>query len=112
MAKSLIDYIFRWLASRFLDAEDQEAVGIVRREPAASQEVSQKLALPEEGSTSTGTKGTSDPGVAGNGHGAPTQRLTFVVNADAPACSECGSITVRSGSCYKCMNCGATTGCS
>jgi ribonucleoside-diphosphate reductase alpha chain len=112
MAKSLIDYIFRWLASRFLDAEDQEAVGIVRREPAPSQEVSQKLALPEEGSTSTVTKGPSDHGVAGNGHGVPTQRLTFVVDADAPACSECGSITVRSGSCYKCMNCGATTGCS
>ena len=47
-----------------------------------------------------------------NGNGASAQKLTFVVNADAPACSDCGSITVRSGACYKCMNCGATTGCS
>jgi ribonucleoside-diphosphate reductase alpha chain len=113
MAKSLIDYIFRWLASRFLDAEDQEAVGIVRREPAPSAEVSQKLALAEEGSPApTEAKVITDGGVPSNGRAVPTQRLTFVVNADAPACSECGSITVRSGACYKCMNCGATTGCS
>jgi ribonucleoside-diphosphate reductase alpha chain len=46
-----------------------------------------------------------------NGHGSG-QKLTFVVNADAPSCSDCGSITVRSGACYKCLNCGATTGCS
>jgi len=39
-------------------------------------------------------------------------RLTFVVDRDAPACADCGAITVRSGACYKCMNCGATTGCS
>ena len=43
---------------------------------------------------------------------ATTRPATFVVNADSPACSECGAITVRNGSCYKCMNCGATTGCS
>jgi ribonucleoside-diphosphate reductase alpha chain len=39
------------------------------------------------------------------------QKLTFVANADSPACPDCGSITVRSGACYKCMNCGSTTGC-
>ena len=48
----------------------------------------------------------------GNGNGHTGQKLAFVVNADAPACSDCGSITVRSGACYKCLNCGATTGCS
>jgi ribonucleoside-diphosphate reductase alpha chain len=113
MAKSLIDYIFRWLASRFLDAEDQEAVGIVRREPAPSQEPAQNLALPGEGSASPSeVKRITDGSVPSNGRAVPTQKLTFVVNADAPACSECGSITVRSGACYKCMNCGATTGCS
>jgi ribonucleoside-diphosphate reductase alpha chain len=36
----------------------------------------------------------------------------FQNQADAPSCPSCGSITVRSGSCYKCMNCGSTTGCS
>jgi ribonucleoside-diphosphate reductase alpha chain len=39
------------------------------------------------------------------------QKIAFI-NTDAPACADCGAITVRSGSCYKCLNCGATTGCS
>ncbi len=112
MAKSLIDYIFRWLASRFLDAEDQEAVGIVRREPAPAEAASQELAAPGEvPPTPTELKVVTQL-PASNGRSSPTQKVTFVVNADAPACSECGSITVRSGACYKCMNCGATTGCS
>jgi ribonucleoside-diphosphate reductase alpha chain len=111
MAKSLIDYIFRWLASRFLDAEDQEAVGIVRRDPAPEPQASIEGAEEESApSSDSEVKAIADAG--NNGHVVPTQRLTFVVNADAPACSECGSITVRSGACYKCMNCGATTGCS
>jgi ribonucleoside-diphosphate reductase alpha chain len=40
------------------------------------------------------------------------QKLSFENQADAPACHECGSIMVRSGSCYRCTNCGATSGCS
>jgi ribonucleoside-diphosphate reductase alpha chain len=109
MAKSLIDYIYRWLASRFLDAEDQEAVGIVRRDLAPAPQASTEIAKAPEATASSAPKQIAD---GTNGQSAPTQRLTFVVNADAPACSECGSITVRSGACYKCMNCGATTGCS
>jgi ribonucleoside-diphosphate reductase alpha chain len=114
MAKSLIDYIFRWLASRFLDAEDQEAVGIVRRDPLPEPGASTDLALSaEEPDKAPAQAVAEEAGMAGgNGHLAPTQKLTFVVNADAPACSECGAITVRSGACYKCLNCGATTGCS
>jgi ribonucleoside-diphosphate reductase alpha chain len=98
IAKSLIDYIFRWLASRFLSVEEQEMVGIIRREEPAKTE------------TEPDSKGELKVVAKTNGNGA--QKLTFVVNADAPACAECGSITVRSGACYKCMNCGATTGCS
>jgi ribonucleoside-diphosphate reductase alpha chain len=96
IAKSIIDYIFRWLASRFLDQEDQDAVGILRREPPSLQ-------IPPA---------NPEPKPLANGQAHGTQKLTFVVNADSPACPECGSITVRSGACYKCMNCGATTGCS
>ena len=108
IAKSLVDYIFRWLASHFLDLQEQEAVGIVRREtepqldlpdaPAAGAHAVPER-LPEELKV-----------VVKNGSGA--QKVTFVVDTDAPACAECGAITVRSGACYKCMNCGATTGCS
>ncbi|MBO0686344.1 MAG: vitamin B12-dependent ribonucleotide reductase, partial [Candidatus Dormibacteraeota bacterium] len=101
------DYIFRWLASRFLDAEDQEAVGIVRREP----EVTEEKPAPAKGETTSEPSGELKLVAPSNGNGGH-QKLAFVVNADAPTCSECGAITVRSGSCYKCLNCGATTGCS
>jgi ribonucleoside-diphosphate reductase alpha chain len=116
IAKSLIDYIFRWLASRFLDADDQDAVGIVRREPAASTESlgepgAAGALAPETRAAGAELKVVAEIAPTANGQSG-TQKLTFVVNADAPACSECGSITVRSGACYKCMNCGATTGCS
>jgi ribonucleoside-diphosphate reductase alpha chain len=106
IAKSIIDYIFRWLASRFLDAEDQEAVGIVRRTPAPT--VDDAGDQPDHGPDEPAALKAIAPT---NGHSGG-QKLTFVVSADAPACSECGSITVRSGACYKCLNCGSTTGCS
>jgi ribonucleoside-diphosphate reductase alpha chain len=105
IAKSLIDYIFRWLASRFLSVEEQEMVGIIRRDEPAKAEPEASESEPE-----SDAKEELKVVAKSNGNGAP--KLTFVVNADAPACAECGSITVRSGACYKCMNCGATTGCS
>jgi ribonucleoside-diphosphate reductase alpha chain len=101
IAKSLIDYIFRWLASRFLDAEDQEAVGILRRDVPPTLEPP----LPPTPSAAPSQAGS-------NGKPAATQKLTFVINADSPACPDCGTITIRNGACYKCMNCGSTTGCS
>ncbi len=61
----------------------------------------------------------------GNGHGAGSSavaaitaslgaqtKVAFSVSADSPSCAECGSIMVRNGSCYKCLNCGSTSGCS
>ena len=47
-------------------------------------------------------------GNLGIGHG----QVTFSAQADAPSCADCGSIMVRNGSCYKCLNCGSTSGCS
>ena len=41
-----------------------------------------------------------------------TSKISFSPQADAPSCSDCGSIMVRNGSCYKCLNCGTTSGCS
>jgi ribonucleoside-diphosphate reductase alpha chain len=58
----------------------------------------------------TELKVIAHPTTNGNGGGG-VQKIAFV-NTDAPACPDCGAITVRSGSCYKCLNCGATTGCS
>lgn len=81
-AKSIIDYIFRWLGSRFL--------GITE---------------PSEAGDTPKLKATEPD---------PQAALPFDANvaSDAPLCSECGSIMTRNGSCYKCENCGGTSGCS
>jgi ribonucleoside-diphosphate reductase alpha chain len=97
MAKSLVDYIFRWMGSKFLSAEQKENVGIVSRDnrsDTAPMPVTQAvLKSVPSGSLMSGSK-------------------SFENSLDAPACHECGSIMVRSGACYKCLNCGATSGCS
>jgi ribonucleoside-diphosphate reductase alpha chain len=101
IAKSIVDYIFRWMASHFLPVEDQDEVGIVRRE-----EPPAPIADPPKAEAEF--KVIAAPKTT---NGIASQKIAFV-NTDAPACPDCGSITVRSGSCYKCLNCGATTGCS
>jgi ribonucleoside-diphosphate reductase alpha chain len=100
IAKSIVDYIFRWMASHFLPIEDQDEAGVIRRDA--------PLELPATPDPGTGP-GALKVIAAPPGSGA--QRIAFI-NTDAPACPDCGAITVRSGSCYKCLNCGATTGCS
>jgi ribonucleoside-diphosphate reductase alpha chain len=123
IAKSLVDYIFRWLASKFLDLDEQEAVGIIKREvePKSAEPVAESpvAKASEDDPAAVKTNGQSNGQdreeiklVVKNRISDGSQRLTFVVDRDAPACADCGAITVRSGACYKCMNCGATTGCS
>jgi ribonucleoside-diphosphate reductase alpha chain len=162
IAKSLIDYIFRWLAMEFVPGyRDANAP----KRPAKKIEANVQPSTPSpsqgegrgEGSASTvENASTSQPArkKEGNGHGrhleqdskpfdytgeespksAPSSsqdpgpqliaslRLTMAVDplsqqgselqSDAPACDVCGSITVRSGTCYKCLNCGNSMGCS
>ncbi len=100
IAKSIVDYIFRWMASHFLPVEDQDEAGVVRRDPpiATAPPVSASAKPSDE------LKVIATPANV-------IQKIAFI-NTDAPACPDCGAITVRSGSCYKCLNCGATTGCS
>jgi ribonucleoside-diphosphate reductase alpha chain len=207
IAKSIVDYIFRWLGSRFLPKEDRDALGIISRdEPGGGSAVSMRTPLSEapaaetsssgvgasasSGTTASGSAGgdenssppplasassvqgvshgaqtageaarvavdnaaalamqpaagtippdTTTPGPIdevqadraelsgtknghsnGNGSGlaAPlsfsvTRPVAFQAQEDAPSCAECGSIMVRNGSCYKCLNCGSTSGCS
>jgi ribonucleoside-diphosphate reductase alpha chain len=101
IAKSIVDYIFRWLGSRFLSAEKQTEIGIIRRDS-------------EEAETTAAFEGPANAAQVLMSLGldpiSPTS--TFQNQTDAPSCSECGSLMVRSGSCYKCHNCGATSGCS
>ena len=93
IAKSISDYIFRWLATKFLPAEDQPV-------PVSTKENGLTL----------------QPADRKHGEGKPSMEMTekwiFTTQADAPPCHECGSIMVRAGNCYKCYNCGATSGCS
>jgi ribonucleoside-diphosphate reductase alpha chain len=122
IAKSIVDYIFRWMASHFLPLAEAEEAGVIMREqtpePPANQgsprthgEASEFVGDKADPTTGPGAlKVIASPVVKGNGNGG-VQKIAFI-NTDAPACPDCGAITVRSGSCYKCLNCGATTGCS
>ncbi|HEY9420490.1 MAG TPA: vitamin B12-dependent ribonucleotide reductase [Thermoanaerobaculia bacterium] len=100
IAKSITDYIFRWLASKFLSREDKIAAGVVLREDLGEIPAS----LPLLGG---GRLDPVAPAVA-----AQEMKPTFLYQQDAPSCHDCGSIMVRNGSCYKCLNCGSTSGCS
>ena len=174
IAKSIVDYIFRWLGSRFLAKDERDALGIISRgEPEATvlhspgsaasvgADVSPDVDAADEAARANAGEGGSRPSglsvseeedargsaviepapeptvqpdkgpdipVLGNGHaerpsnglsGKPvplglgaTKPIAFQAQADAPSCAECGSIMVRNGSCYKCLNCGSTSGCS
>ncbi len=103
IAKSIVDYIFRWMASHFLPVEDQDEAGVVRRDAPVVQ------TTPPPAPSSSVAPSSELKVIATPANG--IQKIAFI-NTDAPACPDCGAITVRSGSCYKCLNCGATTGCS
>jgi ribonucleoside-diphosphate reductase alpha chain len=181
IAKSIVDYIFRWLGSKFLEGDDRDSLGIIDRTadmgadgssssadsapaplgalaaeplgspsrssaeesapsaaaplaPATDSSESPSVAEPPkaEGTTTATAEAvapaapTNGHATNGNGHSRPTlvqrkgdavalafgtKRLAFQID-DAPSCSDCGSIMVRNGSCYKCVNCGSTSGCS
>jgi len=98
IAKSITDYIFRWLASKFLSGTQQEVIGIVRRDPPV--EVEAPAAPVEAAPTKAASIEISQT------------KITFQGQEDSPSCSDCGSIMVRNGTCYKCLNCGSTSGCS
>jgi ribonucleoside-diphosphate reductase alpha chain len=104
IAKSIMDYIFRWLASRFLPIEERDRLGIIRRD--------------EDGAPSAPVAPSPLPAASAPPAASPMNAvsmpgaLLFVNQEDAPSCSECGSLMVRNGACYKCHNCGATSGCS
>jgi ribonucleoside-diphosphate reductase alpha chain len=92
IAKSITDYIFRWLSLKFdqpapeESAEDAESMATeVRALPTPRVEVREPAGSPRQG---------------------------FLNQQDAPPCHTCGAIMYRSGACYKCNNCGATSGCS
>ncbi|HEY3959480.1 MAG TPA: vitamin B12-dependent ribonucleotide reductase, partial [Solirubrobacteraceae bacterium] len=127
-AKSMPDYIMRWLASRFLSTDVQEELGILTpavRARMSAQDTAQSVASSDTaGPSSEGGQpaDTAKKGSAGGngGSSAPTASLTDtppVVPARlqgldlGPACSQCGGMMQRTGSCYTCSSCGNNTGC-
>jgi ribonucleoside-diphosphate reductase alpha chain len=100
-AKSIVDYIFRWMATKFLSPEAQFYAGVNGRE------------LEDHNGHDPETVAAPAPAASV----APPTDLaapfsTIQNQEDAPPCSTCGSIMIRSGACYKCVNCGNTSGCA
>jgi ribonucleoside-diphosphate reductase alpha chain len=184
IAKSIVDYIFRWLGSRFLSTDDKAILGLIDRsavvdeapgsagpsastsanpfaagiaalssssaapapapeptpvveepptatavaetvapaaEPAAAEPAKEELAVIATNGHANGHAANGNGKANANGGGGGTSAITlnlgatkvsFQTQADAPSCADCGSIMVRNGSCYKCLNCGSTSGCS
>jgi ribonucleoside-diphosphate reductase alpha chain len=96
IAKSITDYIFRWLSLKFLPSEDGAAVTQGILPPGAAPAAP---SLPAKTRTVEAKASSSSA-------------VTYTRDTDAPPCPSCGEITVRNGACYKCNNCGTTTGCS
>jgi len=95
IAKSIMDYIFRWLDLKFQKADGRRFIQ-------------------NGGLTSLPPAPVSAPSVETDslGPGSPTSLVGFQTEVDAPPCPECGSIMVRNGACHRCINCGSTSGCS
>jgi ribonucleoside-diphosphate reductase alpha chain len=88
VANSIVDYIFRWLASQFMTEDEKEEFGVL------SDAVKARLMTEEYGPKANGNGGVSN-----------------TTQTDAPPCANCGWIMTRAGTCYRCDNCGNTTGC-
>ena len=106
-AKSIMDYIFRWLHLRFLSGQQQMLFDNLRPKPMAS--ASEGTSVPDPAAALLGTENRELR--TGSIHAADAL-ASMIDMGDAPSCHVCGSIMVRNGSCYKCMSCGSTSGCS
>ncbi|MGD9692840.1 MAG: adenosylcobalamin-dependent ribonucleoside-diphosphate reductase [Phycisphaerales bacterium] len=133
-AKSLVDYIFRWMGIQFIpgyreantpqrgeSANGNGEMVVARREEALAEP--QRIVIPERGEDRAGRVVSKSRGTGKGGHHTETEvRVALSVStlsdamrdmqSDAPACEVCGEITVRNGACYKCLNCGHSMGCS
>ncbi|HTM67712.1 MAG TPA: vitamin B12-dependent ribonucleotide reductase [Candidatus Binatia bacterium] len=122
IAKSIVDYLFRWMAIKFLTPEEQRALGVNMDVPtlgeagekdvAASANVLPTAQLdPANAAVPAAAQMKLADGID-RAKTANALTMSFDVSSDAPACDTCGAIMVRSAACYKCLNCGSTSGCS
>jgi len=124
-ASSITDYVFRWLALQFVPGY-RESVAAARNQPELAmpgllEELKKKVnrPVPELLPIAEDTDVLEVKNGNGNGHAAPAERVVKNLSdsvahfqEDAPACPNCGHVTVRNGACYKCLNCGESLGCS
>jgi ribonucleoside-diphosphate reductase alpha chain len=108
-AKSIMDYIFRWLQMRFLTGQQQMLFENLR--PKLSALSSQPSEIGDLNGSAEPGMGRAPSPTGGSIHAADA--LAGIIDlGDAPSCSFCGSIMTRNGSCYRCGSCGSTSGCS
>jgi ribonucleoside-diphosphate reductase alpha chain len=122
IAKSITDYVFRYLGSRYLAKEEPATTEVSDETGSAAPLSIQRDAKPGAASPDAPpvalVPSAKVAGAVAGGSGdaattAPTNLIaSFVNQADAPSCMDCGSIMIRNGACYKCPNCGSTSGCS
>src|SRR2546425_12629785 len=104
IATSVVDYLFKWLGLRFLSKEDQDSIGLTKTNE-ANRETQTRLVEPVP------TKYSATMSHLEGKTRSDQDMVTFDPQSDAPPCDNCGMIMVRAGSCYKCLNCGNTSGC-
>jgi ribonucleoside-diphosphate reductase alpha chain len=102
-AKSIVDYIFRWMAAKFLSPEAQYHAGVNNRD---------EVTTPEQLTLDVAAMAAKGPAAGPTARPRGSAFAAIQNQEDAPPCSTCGSIMVRSGACYKCGNCGTTSGCA
>jgi ribonucleoside-diphosphate reductase alpha chain len=103
VAKSIVDYVFRWMGKKFLTIDQQEEIGVLS--PEVRARLAQSYAALEGGATPEAAPITGDVAP-------PGQTALFNNWEDAVECAKCGGRMVRTGSCYTCRDCGTNTGCS
>ncbi len=103
-----------------INESDAPKATAVAAEPAAEQPTELKVLAANGHANGHAGNGNGKATSNGNGGGGPSTitlnlgqtKVSFQTQADAPSCADCGSIMIRNGSCYKCLNCGSTSGCS
>ncbi|HXU62335.1 MAG TPA: vitamin B12-dependent ribonucleotide reductase [Polyangia bacterium] len=115
-ASSIMDYLFRWLGSKFV-RETPVAEAAPATTEAQIERVGEVVAAAHkveviDVSGHANGKSNGNGHTNGNGHASVNGNYNFIARTDAPTCPECGSIMIPNGSCHKCVNCGTTSGCS
>lgn len=101
-AKSIMDYLFRWLASKFMSKEEQSAIGLLQVENKSADHDVSKVKI----------NGENNPMTANINYKSESLDISFQIAEDVPPCTVCESyLMVRQGACHRCLNCGSQGGC-